>query len=396
MKTCDVLIVGGGLTGGSLALALERLGLAITLVEAASSEQRWNSPAGDRALALAKGSVEIVDNLGVWSKVQERATPIRYIHVSDRGHFGKTRLDAREMGVDAFGQVVLARDLEQAVASACAGREIEILCPARVTGLRVESNAVEADLVQDGRLLSCRARLVVAADGGQSRVRRWVGIGQKVHDYGQTAIVGTIRSERPHRFTAYERFTASGPLALLPLPKGHSALIWSRTREEAQMAQTLPLDQFEQRLQEVFGWKLGRLSLVAPLRSFPLHLIRAKRLFAERVALVGNAAHQLHPVAGQGFNLGLRDVAVLTKLLTEYLRRGCDPGAFTLLERYARMRSPDHDQIVGFSHRLVRWFTPPMLPLALARNFGLVALDHWPLGKRLLAQHAMGMVGVSD
>ncbi len=162
------------------------------------------------------------------------------------------------------------------------------------------------------------------------------------------------------------------------------------------MVQTLPLDQFEQRLQEAFGWKLGRLSLVAPLRSFPLRLIRAKRLFAERVALVGNAAHQLHPVAGQGFNLGLRDVAVLTRLLTEYLRRGCDPGAFILLERYARMRSPDHDRIVGFSHGLVRWFTPTMPPLALARNLGLVALDHWPLGKCLLAQHAMGMVGVSD
>ncbi len=391
MQTYDVLIVGGGLTGASLALALKRLGFAIALVEEVSSKQRWNSSAGDRALALAKGSVEIFHDLGVWAKVAEKATPIKHIHVSDRGHFGKTRLDAQEVDVDAFGQVVLARSLEQAVAAACVEQRIEMLCPACVIGLRLGSNAVEAKLVQDERLLNYRARLVVAADGGQSRIRKWIGIGQKVYDYNQTALVSTIRPERSHCFTAFERFTASGTLALLPLPKGQSALIWTCSKEEAKSAQTLSSSQFEERLQEKFGWKLGRLKLVAPLCSFPLRLILAERLFAERVALVGNAAHQLHPVAGQGLNLGLRDVAVLARLLREHLCRGRDPGEFTLLERYAKMRLFDHRLIIGFSHGLVQWFTPLIPPLALARNLGLVALDHWPLGKRLLAYQAMGM-----
>lgn len=396
MKTYDVLVVGGGLTGGSLALALKRLGLAIALVEAIAPEQRWNSPAGDRALALAKGSVEILDDLGIWAKVKGQSTPIRHIHVSERGHFGKVRLNALEMGVDAFGQVVLARDLEQAIAGACAEGEIDIFCPVQVAGLRIGSNAVEASLVQDDRALSCRARLVVAADGGQSKVRRWVGIGQTLYDYGQIAIVSMVRSERPHCHTAYERFTAFGPLALLPLPKGDNALIWSHSREEVRAVQMSSLEQFEQRLQEAFGWKLGRLKLIAPLCSFPISLIRAKRLFAERVVLVGNAAHQLHPVAGQGFNLGLRDVAVLTRLMKEYLRRSYDPGAFTLLERYAKMRFSDHEQVIRFSHELVRWFTFPGQPVAWLRNLGLVTLDHLPWGKRLLAQRAMGTAGIFD
>nr|BAL53165.1 2-octaprenyl-6-methoxyphenol hydroxylase [uncultured Gammaproteobacteria bacterium] len=393
MKTYDVLIVGGGLTGSSLALMLSRLGLAIALVEAVDPEQRWHSPAGERALALAKGSVEIFDALGIWIKVAKLATPIRYIHVSDRGHFGKTRFDASEMGIDAFGQVVLARDLEQAVASACGEAEIDVLCPAQVTGLRIEPKAAEVCLLQDRRAFSCRARLVVAADGGKSKIRQWVGIGQTVHDYYQTAVVGRVYSEKPHQYAAYERFTDSGPLALLPLQGGNSALIWSHFLEEAKIVQTLPADQFALRLQKAFGWRLGRLKLVSPLCSFPLCLIRAKRLFAERVVLVGNAAHQLHPVAGQGFNLGLRDVVVLTKLMEEYLPRGYDPGAFTLLERYAKMRFPDHDRVIGFSHGLIRCFTPPLKPLALMRSFGLVALDHLPLGKRLLTQHAMGITG---
>ncbi|WP_022950187.1 2-octaprenyl-6-methoxyphenyl hydroxylase [Methylohalobius crimeensis] len=395
MKTYDVLIVGGGLAGASLALALEPLGLKIALVEAIPATQRSASPSGDRALALAKGSVEIFQELGIWSEVRSRATPIEHIQVSDRGHFGKTRLHARDMGVEAFGQVIAARDLEAALAGACERGGMEILCPARVSGLEVVSDAVEVSLLRDEQALHCRARLVVAADGGQSKVRQWVGIGQQVHHYGQIALVSTVRSELPHHFTAYERFTPSGPLALLPLTRGNSALIWTHSIKEARMAQAMPTDRFEQRLQKTFGWKLGRLNLVVPVRGFPLRLIRADRLFSERVALVGNAAHQLHPVAGQGFNLGLRDVAVLARLLTEQVQRKGDPGAFTLLERYARLRASDHNRIIGFSDGLVRWFLPSLPPLALARNLGLVALDHWMYGKRAFARHAMGMAGVS-
>jgi 2-octaprenyl-6-methoxyphenol hydroxylase len=390
VKTYDVIIVGGGLAGSSLALALCRLGLSIALVEASPLEQRWNSPAGERALALAKGSIDILVELGIWPKIQEKATPIQHIHVSDRGHFGKTRLNAAEMGLDAFGQVVLAKELERTLAEACAEEEIKIFSPAEVTGLQLQANAVKVSLRANGHPLCYCARLVVAADGGKSKVRRWVGIEETRHNYGQVAIVGTIHPELAHRYTAYERFTASGPLALLPLPGRACALIWSCSNEYASLVLSLPLEQFEQHLQEAFGWKLGGLKLVTPLRSFPLFLIRAKRLFSERVVLVGNSAHQLHPVAGQGFNLGLRDVAVLTGLMKEYLRHGYDPGAFTLLERYAKIRFLDHERVTKLSHNLVQWFSVSVYPVALSRNLGLIALDHLPLGKGWFARQAMG------
>ena len=390
MTDYDVLIVGGGLAGASLALALQPTGWRVALVESQTPEAKWNAPAGDRALALALGSVEIFQTLGIWTGVADQATAIRRIHVSDRGHFGKTRFQAADLGVPAFGYVIPARELEKAVAEVCRRQGVEMICPAEVRGMAWRGERVELSGVRDGEAFSCRARLVVAADGGCSKVRQWAGIGQTERDYGQVAIVTTVEAERPHRGTAYERFTASGPLALLPLGRRHAALIWTHDRDSAQEIRALPLPAFEDRLQQAFGWRLGRLQVVAPVRGFPLRLIRARRLFSERVAVVGNAAHQLHPVAGQGFNLGLRDVMTLAVLLRRHGQRGGDPGALVLLERYARARAQDHDRIIGFSDRLIDWFTSPAPPLALARNLGLVALDHLPPVKRWFTRQAMG------
>jgi len=391
VKTYDVLIVGGGLAGASLALALKPLGLSLAVVETLSPETRRASPAGDRALALALGSVEIFRKLSVWDKAAAKAVPIHHIHVSDRGHFGKTRLHATELGVEALGYVIPARELEQAVLETCAHRAVDFICPAEVTGLKVLENRVEIRLKSDRETWRCQARLVVAADGGNSKVRQWMGIGQRVQDYGQVALVSTVECEKPHRYTAYERFTSSGPLALLPLAKRRCALIWSQETQQARKLQSLPSPEMEARLQQAFGWKLGALGLAAPLRAFPLRLIRAERLFGERVVIVGNAAHQLHPVAGQGFNLGLRDVMVLAGFLEEQQRRGGDPGAFTLLERYAKARVRDHDRVIGFSDGLIRWFSLSTSFSALGRNLGLLALDHLPPLKRRFSYQAMGM-----
>jgi len=391
VKTYDVLIVGGGLAGASLALALKPLGLSLAVVETLSSEARRASPAGDRALALALGSVEIFRKLAVWDKAASKAVPIRHIHVSDRGHFGKTRLHAAELGVEALGYVITARELEQAVSEACEQRSVHFICPAEVTGLTVLGNWVEVRLKSGRETWCCQARLVVAADGGNSRVRQWMGISQQVRDYGQVALVSTVECEKPHRSTAYERFTSSGPLALLPLAKRRCALIWSQETRQARRLKSLSSAEVEAQLQQAFGWKLGALRLTAPLRAFPLRLIRAERLFGERVALVGNAAHQLHPVAGQGFNLGLRDVMVLAELLEERRRQGGDLGAFTLLERYAKARVRDHDRVIGFSDGLIRWFSLATPVSALGRNLGLLALDHLPGLKRRFSYQAMGM-----
>ncbi len=391
MKTYDVLIVGGGLVGASLALALKPLGLSVAVVETLSPEARRSSPAGDRALALALGSVEIFRKLSVWDRAASKAVPIRHIHVSDRGHFGKTRLHADELGVEALGYVIPARELEQAVAETCEHRSVPFICPAEVTGLTVLGNQVEVRLKNDRETWHCQARLVVAADGGNSRVRQWMGIGQQVRDYGQVALVSTVECEKPHQSTAYERFTRSGPLALLPLGKRRCALIWSQETRQARRLQSLSPTEVEAQLQQAFGWKLGALRLTAPLRAFPLRLIRAERLFGERVVIVGNAAHQLHPVAGQGFNLGLRDVMRLAELLEEQRHRGGDPGAFTLLERYAEARARDHDRVIGFSDGLIRWFSLATPVSALGRNLGLLALDHLPGFKRRFSYRAMGV-----
>ncbi|BCX88554.1 2-octaprenyl-6-methoxyphenol hydroxylase [Methylomarinovum tepidoasis] len=386
----DVVIVGGGLAGASLALALQPTGLKVALVESQTPEAKWNSPAGDRALALALGSVEIFQELNIWPRAADKATAIRRIHVSDRGHFGKTRLEAAALDVPAFGYVIPARELEKAVAEVCFTQGVEIVCPAEVKGMTWQGNRVVLTLVRDTVPLSCRARLVVAADGGRSKVRQWAGIGQQERDYGQVAVVTTIEAECPHEGTAYERFTASGPLALLPLGRRRVALIWTHDRQAVREIMDLEVPAFEARLQQAFGWRLGRLRVVAPVRGFPLRLIRAKRLFGERVAVVGNAAHQLHPVAGQGFNLGLRDVMTLAGLLRRHVDQGGDPGALILLEHYAHARDRDHDRIIGFSDRLIDWFTSPAPSLALARNLGLVALDHLPLAKRWFTRQAMG------
>jgi len=391
MTTYDVLIVGGGLAGGSLALALEPLGLKVMLVEAVTDEQRSKSPAANRTLALARGSVEIFRQLELWPGIAEHATPIEMIHVSDRGHFGKTRLSADELDLDNFGHVITARHLEAAVSKMCREKGLEIICPARVMGLKVKSTEVEIELSHRGQALACRARLVVAADGGNSQIRQWTGIGQMVHDYHQAALVGSIVTEIPHHHIAFERFTESGPLAMLPLQGPKCAMIWTHHKRDVRKMLALSPNSFEVCLQETFGWKLGRLRLEGSVQSFPLRLIRAQRLFSERVALVGNAAHQLHPVAGQGFNLGLRDVITISRLLKMQIEHGRDPGAFSLLEKYAVERAPDHNRIISFSDGLIDLFIPSSPPLALARNIGLMALDHLPVAKRWFARHAMGM-----
>lgn len=390
---CDILIAGGGLAGGCLALALQATGWRVAVVEAVPDEQRRTSPAGDRALALAYGTVQVLDRLALWRGVAQQAAPIEKIHVSDRGHFGKTRLSARQEGVEALGYVITARLIETHVAEALAASSIEYLRPARIIGLKSSSEGVCISLKSGDDSLNKTARLVVGADGGNSSVRRLLEIEQKTRDYRQTAIVTLVKPQRGPAHTAYERFTASGPLAFLPTSDGCCSVIWTQVSKEAETLMALPEEAFLQRLQDAFGHRLGRLSLCAPRRSFPLTLVQAERMIAERAALVGNAVHQLHPVAGQGFNLGLRDVAQLAELLISADAQGEDPGSHRLLNSYAEARQKDHQAIIGFTDQVVRVFSNRLLPLSAARNAGLMALDHLPWLKHSLARHAMGMGG---
>ncbi len=387
----DILIAGAGLAGNCLALALKDSGLNIAIIEACSREQLHASPAGDRALALAAGTVKMLQALGVWQGVEKTATAISDIHISDRGHFGKTRLSARHLGVDALGYVICARDIEDHVAALVHEAGIKQFCPARVMGVMSGKNTVNVSLKQDGQSLNLSAALLVGADGGNSSVRKLLEIPQQITEYGQTALVTTVHSALSHRNTAFERFTPFGPLALLPQHDNLSAVVWTRSHEEAEALMSGGEDDFIARLQDCFGYRLGELTLAAPRRAFPLSLIRTQTMVSGRTVIIGNAAHQLHPVAGQGFNLGLRDVVQLAEMLLNRHEQGQDIGAADLLDQYAQLRLQDHDRTIAFTDNVVKIFSSDWLAFAAARSTGLAILDHIPFAKDLLARHAMGL-----
>jgi 2-octaprenyl-6-methoxyphenol hydroxylase len=388
----DVLIVGGGLAGNCLALELKDTGLAVAIVEANTPEQLQASPTGDRALALAAGTVNEFEALGLWQGINTKATPIKQIHISDRGHFGKARLSAQKENVPALGYVITARDIETHLAEQVQQANIEQLCPARLMGLMSSDTNINVSLKRYNESLNITAKLLVGADGGNSSVRQLLDIGQYSTDYGQTALVTTVKTTVPHQNTAFERFTSSGPLALLPIAKNHCAVVWTRSHEAANALMLGSEVDFVAELQECFGYKLGELSLIAPRRAFPLSLIRTDTMTKARAVIIGNAAHQLHPVAGQGFNLGLRDVVALARLLKQAAGdRSIDIGSQEFLSTYTNARQKDHDLVVGFTDQVVKIFSNDWLPLAAARNIGLTLLDHLPIAKSRLTRQAMGI-----
>lgn len=389
----DVLIVGGGLAGNCLGLALKDSGLNIGIIEAQSREQLYNSPAGDRALALASGTVALLEALDIWPGIQHVATAIKNIHVSDRGHFGKARLSARKEQVPALGYVITARDIETHVAHLIEQAGIAQISQTRVAGLMSTDRDIGVSLKRRNESVALTASLVVGADGGNSSVRKLLGIGQNITEYGQTALVTLVNCALPHHNTAFERFTRSGPLALLPVGKQQCAVVWTRTHEEAELLHQAGDAEFIEQLQQCFGFRLGELSLAAPRRAFPLTLVQAEAMVSGRAVMIGNAAHQLHPVAGQGFNLGLRDVVLLAEILNRQHETGKDIGDRELLMRYAQLRQKDLNKVVGFTHGLVRIFSNDWLALAAVRNLGLALLDVIPPGKSVLTRHAMGLAG---
>jgi 2-octaprenyl-6-methoxyphenol hydroxylase len=346
---------------------------------------------GDRALALAAGTVTTLETMGIWQGIHAKATAITDIHVSDRGHFGKVRLSARTQNVPALGYVVTARDIEGHTADLVDKTTITQFCPARLVGLMSDENLVNVSIKHREESLCLSAKLLVGADGGNSSVRKLLDIPQHISDYGQSALVTTVKSSLPNCNIAYERFTESGPLALLPIGKNHCAVVWTRCTDDADMLISGSENDFLEALQACFGYRLGRLTLAAPRRAFPVSLIRAERMHSGRAIIIGNAVHQLHPVAGQGFNLGLRDVVQLADRVLNQHERGEEIGSSAFIHDYVAVRERDHRQTIGFTDALVRIFSNDWLAVATARNIGLAALDHVPAAKSLLARHAMGL-----
>lgn len=390
----DVVIVGGGMVGASLAIALGATALRVAVLEAVPFRSDSQPSYDDRAIALAFGTHRIFAGMDLWGALQAEATPIESIHISDRGHFGVTRLDSREEGVAALGYVVVSRAMGAVLAERLQHLpNVEVLCPAAVTGVVSGSDHAEVAVDYEGVMRRLRARLVVAADGAGSQVREWFGIETQRWDYGQTAVITNVTPQRPHGNRAFERFTDSGPLALLPMSDNRCSVVYTVRSDYVEEVMALADAAFLSGLQQRFGGRLGEFLRVGVRRAYPLQLIRAREHVRPRLALIGNAAHTLHPVAGQGFNLGLRDVAVLAEVLHDAAAAGKDIGELAVLQDYARWRRRDHMKMIAFTDGLARIFANPLAPVRALRNTGLLAVDLLPPVKHMLTRHTMGLAG---
>lgn len=397
VRDCDVVIAGGGMIGTSLALALSTLDLDIVVVEPVARGDHGQPSFDDRSTALSRSSQRMFAALGLWERIAAASTPVSRINVSERGRFGFAHIDADEQGVDALGHVVINRVLGEVLDEALHGAPgLTLECPARIVATRRLKDGLRGVETADGdgsrRLLGCR--LLVAADGARSGVRGMLGIGAEHSSYRQRAIIGNVVTARPIGTQAYERFTADGPLAVLPIQGGRAAFVWILPDAAAEGVLRLDDDAFLERLQDAFGNRLGEMSRVGSRQAYPLSLSRAERLVAERAALVGNAANGLHPVAAQGFNLGLRDVAALAECIADAVERGDgDVGSEPILERYARWRHADQRNLVRFTDGLVKLFGSRRPPVRLLRSLGMLGFDLVPGVRRLFARHTMGLTG---
>lgn len=391
----DILIAGGGMVGAALAVALRDTGLRVTLVEAVAPRGPGQPSYDDRSIAVAYSSRRILDTLDVWRELESSACPIERVHVSQQRRLGVTRLSADEENLPALGYVVPNRALGNALMGMLEqAPHLELLTPATVTAVRVEEPQVRVAIESAGGEQEVSARLLVIADGARSPLRDMLGIGARQWDYGQTAIVCNVSMELPHQNTAYERFTPHGPMALLPLDRERMALVLVEDSVNADGVMALSSDAFMERVQARFGTRLGAIIQAGSRSAYPLALVTATRQTSGRAVILGNAAHSLHPIAGQGFNLSLRDVAVLAEVIVDSVAANAgDPGAPHALDDYLRWRRRDQRNVVVFTDVLNRLFGIPFGVAARARGLGLLGMDLLPALRREFSRHAMGRAG---
>ena len=388
----DIIIVGGGLVGTSLACALAPLKCRIALIEARPLTSLASAALDTRTLALSLGSVQTFSSLNLWDELQLHATPIQQIHVSDRGHFGATRLQADRYQIPAFGYVVRMPELQNALQARRARCEgVTLFCPAEVMNFEAGSDYQTLTITHEGSPLGLKTKLVVAADGADSSLRKILKLTSDARDYGQMAIVTNVGLARSSRNIAYERFTETGPLALLPVGDDQAALIWTLTPESAEEMIQLDDEKFIAKVQDAFGYRAGRFVKVGKRLKYPLKMTISKETIQPGIVFIGNAAQSLHPIAGQGFNLGLRDVMGLTQVLQGAINASRPLNDFTLLETYHRNRASDKSTMIQFTEALTRVFTNPMRSVACVRDLGLMLFDRSPWLQQALVHRAMGL-----
>lgn len=404
----DLAIIGGGLVGASLAIALqplaEKLNWKICLVEnqpptQEPSIQDWQPSFDARSTAIAWGTRLIYEQLGLWQDLEQQANPIEHIQITDRGFLGSSQLHATEQQVAALGYVVpniwLGKVLWKGLAAA---KNTQVIAPAVISSVtfpQPDYALLKGQLEEQP--LSLKARLVVLADGGRSGIKQQLGIADNTHDYEQTAIITNVRMSKAHQGWAYERFAADGPMALLPLAGRDMALIWTRTNQQAEVDTQLDDQAFIQAIQKSFGSRAGRFQKVGERFAYPLKKVRSKEQVRRNLVLLGNTAHYLHPVAGQGYNLAIRGVMSLADALARGAQQAAaqnqvfHPGELSLLEKWQAERSPDQAGVIGFSHGLIALFANDSPLLGHARAAGLIGLNLTTPLRRWITAKAMGV-----
>ncbi|MBL8806410.1 MAG: UbiH/UbiF/VisC/COQ6 family ubiquinone biosynthesis hydroxylase [Rhodospirillales bacterium] len=392
----DVAIVGGGLVGLSLSLALARAGLDCVVVDLDDPVAKADDAFDGRGSAIALGSARVLQAIGLWPLLARHAEPILDIRVSDGDSQMFLHYDHRELGSDPFGYIIENRHTRRALYARLAQEpRVRLVAPDSAAEVTADAAAAHVRLASGGTIA---ARLVVACDGRPSPTRKAAGIGALRWEYAQHAIVCAISHEKPHRGIANERFLPAGPFAVLPLPDAPdgthlSSIVWTERAELARMFVELPEDEFADEIHERFGWGLGRIALASRRWCYPLVFVQAERATGPRLVLAGDALHGIHPIAGQGLNLGLRDVAALAEVLADSSRLGLDIGAADTLERYARWRGVDTVGLSAVTDGLLRLFSNDIAPLKLARDVGLAVVDRIAPLKRVFMRDAMGTLG---
>lgn len=396
MQKFDVIIVGGAITGSVLALALSSATthqMRIAIVEKTVPNNTEQGGFDARSIALAHGSLQKMAKIypvvsgSLADHIANICVPIKQIHVSDQHHFGKTTLTAKELNLSQLGAVVELAKIGNILSELLAKQpNIQLFCPDTVAKLERTENECQLTLTSQTKLV---APLVVAADGIQSQLAKQCGVAtQFVKDYQQSAIIANVALSEPHRNQAFERFTRQGPFALLPLTENTMSLVWCVQDPTEPMA--MPDSEFLNTLQQQFGWKLGKFERVSKRFVYPLSSQKAESHIHHRLAIVGNAAQLLHPVAGQGFNLGMRDLFELASLVAQAFNQQNDVGSYALLSQFEQNRQADQQRIMGLTTGLISLFSCEFLPVEIIRNVGLIAADHCKLLRTQIAHQALG------
>ncbi|MDN8370855.1 2-octaprenyl-6-methoxyphenyl hydroxylase [Acinetobacter baumannii] len=397
----QVIIVGGGMVGLSLSLMLAKANIAVKLLEAVKypnyDDQNvapYHSSFDARNTALSRRSVQIYQKLGLWDALQQHATPILQVHITEQGSFGKARLVAEQEKVESFGQVIENAWLGRVLLTQVRQQPlIELIDGVQVTALTQDAEQVHIEAQRGDEVLKLESKLLIAADGRDSFCRQAIGVGVDVHDYDQVAIVTTVQTSKPHEHVGFERFSALGPLALLPLPGEYRrSVVWPvKKGTEGEWLGEENDQHFLDALQKTYGDRAGKFEKTGKRFSYPLSQVLAHKQAVGRVILMGNAAHTIHPVAGQGFNLCLRDADVLLRYLVNQLSASDDIGNPDNLLAYEQARLSDQQRVIKFCDTVVRSFSNQNPLLKLIRNTGLIAFDVIPGVKPLVANYAMGL-----